>query len=224
MKALLLVLLAVSAPVFAAAPWELASDRDGIRVYTQHVPGQDMKNFRGVVRVQASMRQVLAALVDSEAMPEWFFHLREARMLEIGGAQGAYMYLWLRGIWPVSDRDAVIRLHLHQQPDTLALHMDAEAAPAYMPPMRDRVRIPRLRSGWVVTPLGPALTEIRLDGNADPGGRIPVWIANTVVTLMPRDTLHKLRARLHTPGKVSTARLSNDPRVAKLLAGVTFPE
>jgi len=76
----------------------------------------------------------------------------------------------------------------------------------------------------VVTPLGPALTEIRLDGNADPGGRIPVWIANTVVTLMPRDTLYKLRARLHTPGKVSTALLGSDPRVVKLLANVKFPE
>ncbi|MDP2226240.1 MAG: hypothetical protein Q8J78_02020, partial [Moraxellaceae bacterium] len=63
----------------AAAPWELASDSNGIRVYTQAVPGQDLKNFRGVVRVNASMRHVVAALVDVEQMPQWFFNLREAR-------------------------------------------------------------------------------------------------------------------------------------------------
>lgn len=223
-KLLLLLMVSWLSPAFAAAPWVLASDKDGIRVYTQDAPGQDLKNFRGVVRVNAPMRLVLAALMDSEAMPEWFFHLREARMLEVGTPQGSYMYLWLRGIWPVSDRDAVIRLSMRQQPDTLALHMEATAAPAHLPPMRDRVRIPRMRSGWVVTPVSPGVTEIQLDGNADPGGRVPVWIANLVVTKMPRETLNNLRARLQTPGRVNTAALTADPKVAKLLAGITLPE
>lgn len=222
---MLLASVVVSAGVHAAGagPWELASDSNGIRVYTQAVPGQDLKNFRGVVRVHAPMRQVLAALVDVERMPQWFFNLREARFLEVGGPDGTRMYLWLKGIWPVSDRDAVVALSHRQDVVTGALHLNAVAAPEGYPLMRERVRIPRMQSGWVITPVSATVTEIQLNGNADPGGRIPVWLANLVVTLMPKETLKNLRMRLQTRGMVSAAILDTDPRVKKMLGDVKLP-
>lgn len=205
-----------------AAEWEVASHEPGLTIYTRAVPGQDLKDFRGVLRVQASMREVVAALMDVEAMPQWFFNMKEARLLDDGKGNNL-VYFVIKGIWPVSDRDAVISMSVQQNPQTLVLSMLSTAMPDSYPLMRERVRIPRMKSGWVVTPVSLHETEVRLDGNADPGGHIPLWIANLVVVSMPKNTLQNLRALLQKQ-PYNTGKLSQEPRLLKQLAGVKYPE
>jgi hypothetical protein len=218
-----LLLACFSVGAHAGADWQVASHHDGITIYTRHEAGRDLKDFRGVVRVKASMRDVVATLVDVDAMPEWFFDMRAARVLEAGGPQDSYIYVVMKGVWPVQDRDAVVRVGWTQDPRTLVLSLNGTAAPEHYPPMRERVRIPRMSSSWTVTPLSAGETEVRLDVNVDPGGNIPVWLANLVVILMPERTLEHLRERLENraPG---TAVPAASPGAEKVLAGITFPE
>lgn len=213
-----------------AADWEVVSHEAALTLYTRSVSGQDLKDFRGVLRVRAPMREVVRALVDVDAMPQWFFNMQEARLLDINGPDKSHLYFVIKGFWPVSDRDAVVQLHVSQDPKTLVLSLTGTAAPDYYPPMRNRVRIPRLLSGWTVTPLSATETEVRLDGHADPGGHIPLWVANLVVVQLPKVSLHNLRLRLESAA-LSTSRsapaptaLSTDPRIEKLLSGIRFPE
>jgi hypothetical protein len=206
-----------------AAEWQLASHEPGLTLYTRTVAGQDLKDFRGVVRVQAPMRHVVQVLVDADSMPQWFFNMREARLLEINGKGNSFMYFVIKGLWPVSDRDAVVRLQLEQDAKTLALTFAATAVPEHYPPMRNRVRISRLLASWTITPVSATETDIRLDGHADPGGAIPVWMANLVVVELPRVTLKNLRKRLESPA-LDSAALNADPRIAKLLTDMKFPE
>jgi hypothetical protein len=217
----LLMFFSAAAP--AGEDWQVASHHDGITVYTRHEAGHDLKDFRGVVRVKASMRDVVATLVDVDAMPAWFFDMRSARVLETGGPQDSFIYVVMKGFWPVQDRDAVVQVGWTQDPHTLVLSLKGTAAPEHYPPMRERVRIPRMSSGWTVTPLASGETEVRLDVNADPGGNVPVWLANLVVVLMPEKTLENLRARLESraPG---TAVPAASPGVEKLLGSIRFPE
>lgn len=214
--ALLLLLQAV-----AADDWQVVSHETGLTLYTRSVPGQALKDFRGVLRVRAPLREVLRTLVDVDAMPQWFFNMQEARLLDIGGAQGTHLYFVIKGFWPVSDRDAVLQLQMSQDPKTLAVTLSGTAAPDYYPLMRERVRIPQLLSSWTVTPLSATETEMRFDGHADPGGSIPLWVANLVVVQLPKVTLHKLRDRLQAaPAEAPVP----DPRIEKLLSGIKYPE
>lgn len=224
LPALCLLLLSVLLilPV-QAAEWQLASHEPGLTLYTRTVAGQDLKDFRGVVRVKAPMRQVVQVLADADSMPQWFFNLREARFLELNGNDNSFLYFVIKGMWPVSDRDAVVRLHLEQDAKTLALTLSATAAPDHYPPMRNRVRMPRLLASWTVTPVSATETDIRLDGHADPGGAIPVWMANLVVVELPRVTLKNLRKRLES-SSLDSAALNADPRIARLLTDMKFPE
>lgn len=223
-RAALLLAGLLMLPVQAqATEWQLVSHEPGMTLYTRMVEGQDLKDFRGVLRVQASMRQVAHMLADADHMPQWFFNMKEARFLEINGPDQSFLYFVIKGLWPVSDRDAVVRLHVQQDPRTLVLKLLASAAPEHYPPMRNRVRMPRLLASWTLTPLSATSTEVRLDGQADPGGSIPVWMANLVVEELPRVTLRNLRQRLESQG-VQASRSGTDPRIDKLLAGVKFPE
>lgn len=224
----LFLLLPLNAAV-AEDGWQVVSHETGLTLYTRSVEGQALKEFRGVLRVSAPMREVVRTLVDVDAMPQWFFNMQEARLLDIGTAagsslaEGSHLYVVIKGFWPVSDRDAVLQLQLSQDPKTLVLSLTGTATPDYYPPMRERVRIPQLLSGWTVTPLSATETEIRFDGHADPGGRIPLWVANLVVVQLPKVTLHNLRARLQKPSAAAAAS-APDPRIEKLLTGVKFPE
>ncbi|HEX6591948.1 MAG TPA: START domain-containing protein [Moraxellaceae bacterium] len=217
------VLALLAAGRVAAADWQVAQHENGLTIYTRSVEGQDLKDFRGIVRVKAPLQRVLQALVDVEAMPSWFFNMTEARLLDSNGPAQSHIYFVIKGMWPVSDRDGVLRLQIRQDERTLAVTLDGRAAPEHYPPMRTRVRIPRLQAGWTVTPVAPDETEIRLDGQADPGGSIPVWMANMVVVELPEVTLKNLRQQLEDP-TAPVRDPATDPRINKLLKGIKYPE
>ncbi|MGH8494194.1 MAG: START domain-containing protein [Moraxellaceae bacterium] len=222
LRALALVVL-LGSTTTRAAEWQVVSHEPGFTLYTRSVAGQDLKEFRGVIRIKASMRTVLPMLVDADHMPQWFFNMSEARLLEIGSKDGSFLYFVIKGMWPVSDRDAVVRLQLHQNTGTLALNIAASAEPEHTPLMRNRVRIPRLRAVWTVTPLSATETEVKLEGHADPGGSIPLWMANLVVEHLPESSLRQLRERIEKAPADAEA-LHADPRISRLLSGIRYPE
>ena len=210
------------AQVGYAADWQLASNQHGVQVYTQTVEGQDLKNFRAVMTVNAPMQQVVATLMNGDQMPEWFYNVLQSKPIETPLA-GSYRYLWIKSPWPATDRDAVVKVNLSQDPKTLQLSVFATAAPTLVPLHPDRVRIPRMQSGWTITPLGKSRTQIQLDGNADPSGRIPVIVANIVVSLMPRITMRQLKARVEAGNQSDLAFLKNSRYAKEMLADIRYP-
>lgn len=205
-----------------AAEWKLASSQQGVHVYTQSVAGQDLKNFRAVMTVNAPMQQVVATLMNGDQMPEWFYNILESKPVTARAA-GDYRYLWIKAPWPATDRDAVVKVNMSQDPKSLKLSVFATVAPNFVPIHPDRVRIPRMQSGWTITPLGKSRTQIQLDGNADPGGRIPVAVANIVVSLMPRITMRQLKVRLEKGNQADLDFLKNSAYAKEMLAGVVYP-
>lgn len=223
---ILALLLACCWPALAAAgaDWEFATESHGIKVWTRTIPGAPLKDFRGVMQVERPLNVVVAAVTDVAAMPEWFFQMKEARIVDSKSLDSAYIYFALNGIWPVSGRDAVIKAAVSQDPKTLALSMMADAEPNRLPEVAGRVRMPRLHSGWKLTPVSATRTEIELIGNADPGGWIPLWLANSVVTLMPKETLKRLRLQMDKPKyRDPEAIFARDPLLRELRARIRMP-
>lgn len=221
------LLLCLSMQAIAASPepgWDFYGDSNGIKVWTRTIPGAPLKDFRGVMQVDRPLAVVVAAVTDIASMPEWFFRMSEARIVDSKSLDDAYIYFVLDGIWPVSDRDAVIKASVQQDPATLALSMMADAAPAHLPSRPGTVRIPRMHSGWKLTPLSPTRTEIELIGNADPGGLIPLWLANSVVVLMPQETLRRLRTQMQAPKyRDPEAIFARDPLLHELRMRIRMP-
>ncbi len=180
-----------------AGEWELQSSRDGISVYTADIPGQDLRAFRGVTTLAAPMKSVVALLADTSNMPNWFYHMKAARELDLG-SQETYRYLVIAGIWPVSDRDAVVRVSSVQQADG-SIVMTAIGQPDKYPRQSCCVRIPRMESSWTVKAVDAGHTEVMLTTKSHPGGALPLWIANLVATDMPRKTLVALRGEVRKP-------------------------
>ena len=170
------------------------------------------------------MAQVAATLADVSTMHEWFFLLREARFLQGAYTLNSRMYLSMKGIWPVTPRDVVAHVVIRQDPATLAIHIDAVNEDAVMPPQPGHVRIPKMKSSWTMRPVSATRTEVEIEGHGDPGGWIPLSIANFVVTTLPRQSLEKLRQHVARPEYRDLEKMyARNPKLRDLAGKLVFP-
>ena len=198
MKVLLIMLLLLGSPAWAS-DWQLNHRGDGpgqVTTYVREVSNSPVKAFRGEVRVQASMVSVLAVLTAVDTFPQWIFQSQSARRLASDGQEKIYMRF--NGIWPVSDRDVVIGNTFSQDTKgVITLHSTNLAN--QVKKNSNCVRIPDLDNRFVLTPLAGGGVKVRFETFVDPGGRVPVWLANLVATRAPLDTLRGLKAQLRKP-------------------------
>lgn len=192
MKYVFALLYFFSLPALAAE-WQLHSNREGVEVFTAEVPGQNLKAFRGIAVIDAPMDKVLDVLADLPRMPRWFYQMRSAQLLSGTESKGR-VYIVIAGIWPVSDRDAVIDVETHRIND--AIMIQSTGRPAAKAIDSCCVRIPSLQSSWLVSSLSPKQTQVIFTTQSHPGGVIPLWLANRVAVDMPRQTLNGLRREL----------------------------
>lgn len=205
-------------------PWQHEGTAHGIAIYTRHIAGQPLRDFKGVMQIDAPMAQVAATLADVSTMHEWFFLLREARFLRGAYTFDSHMYMAIQGIWPMSPRDMVAHVTVRQDPTTLAIHIDAQSQDGLMPPQPGHVRIPRMRSSWTLRPLPAGKTEVQLEGHGDPGGWIPLRIANFVVTTLPRQCLEKLRQHVAKPAYRDMDKVyAKNPKLREMAGKLVFP-
>lgn len=225
LKALLAFVLL--APLFAKADqavWTLAGDDKGIAIYTRKQPGNLYKDFKGIMQIDAPMKQVVATLADVRTMHEWFFLLREARFIQGPVAGETYVYMAINGIWPVSARDVVARVAVRQDPDTHVIHVDVDSRDGILPPQAGHVRMPRMTSSWTLRPLSPTKTAIELEGHGDPGGLIPMSLANMVVTTVPRQSMERMREYVMKANYTDAEKLyAQSPPLRELGKRLVFP-
>lgn len=198
--ALLTLLLAVAANAPAADDgWVLAAkarNPEDISLWTRLIPGAELKAFRGATHTSAPMDSIIALLHDATRMEQWVFRCHEARILSQAANGDSYVYLKISGIWPVGDRDAIVRVHPEYDPKTGEISIVATAAPDYLPTNPKYVRIPMIESSWKLTPAPLGMTRIEWTGFVDPAGNVPRWLSNLVATLVPRYTLSRIRDML----------------------------
>lgn len=202
---LMLSALLLLTPAFAADSddgWVVAAKArsvDDISLWTRVVPGAELKAFRGATHTDAAMPNIVAMLNDEPTLCEWSFRCEEVRFVGKADNGDYFIYMKVKGMWPVSDRDAIIRAHPVLNTKTGELVITGTAAPDYLPRSSKHVRIPAIESTWRLVPAANNLVYIEWSGHIDPAGNIPRWMSNTVATLIPRFTLHRIRKLLDAP-------------------------
>lgn len=219
-----LATVALAATTAHAAEWVSRGEAKGVKLYERAEPGQDFKGFRGVVKVKAPLKTVLAVILVRENFPHWFSSILEDSTLAQNNPDASLCYIWIKGVWPTKDRDVVAKVTVDQDPVTLAVSVIAQNTdPTLAPTYPDRVRMAKLYSGFVVRPLSANETEVQLDGLADPSGNIPAFAANMVAKDIPRDTLANLATLVETPGKVDLSIFETNRFSSLALKKLKFP-
>ncbi len=177
----------------------LVDEPNGIVVDTR-VRADGYTEFRGMMTVQSRLTGVVALLRDVPHMSQWVYRTRAARILDVVNERELVIHSVARAIWPLHDRDLVVRTRLAQDPETLVVRIDGQALPDHPEPTHGRVRVPLLQSTWILTPLDAGQVKIEFQGFGDGGGNLssPIlnWFTQRVIIEAPHQTLIGLRSTI----------------------------
>lgn len=175
------------------ADWRLKKEEDGIKVFTHKVEGSSMEAFKGVATVPFSLDTVIALFEDTPTGKEWMHQCVEFRQLEQASDADRTFYFHQALQWPVADRDIVFRRVRTKDETTGAVRFNFSPATEIFPEQKKIVRMPEFASSWKFTPQGENVVLIEYEVLADPGGKIPKWLANRVAVDLPFYTLQRFR-------------------------------
>mgnify|MGYP001042949633 FL=1 len=170
--------------------WKLKKEENDIKVFTKDIEGASLDAFKGVGKIRASVQQVMDVLLDGGNYTEWYPNCSVAEQKE-NTPERQVNYSVTDAPFPVSDRDSYVELTY----DTLenGMRINLRALPNYGPEIEDRVRIHLTKGFWRLEKLDDQTTLVTYQMQADPGGSIPSWLANTTAVDMPLESLENLR-------------------------------
>lgn len=207
---LLLCLGVGAARADGAAEWRLhaTDEATGTRVWLR-LRADGRTEFRGVTTIRARLSSLVAALRDVERMPQWVYRQRSATDLSTDGDLGGLSRVVFAMPWPLSDREALVRWRLVQDPATLAVTLSGQADPDAAPPDPAFVRMPSFASTWQLTPQAPGAVEVVFEGHGDLGGSLGWGLLRSFAAAAaweaPLRTLVALHAFVAQPGIADAA-------------------
>ena len=172
--------------------WELAKDKDGIKVYTRELTDSRIKEFRAESEVISSLSAVVALMVDIESIPAWVEEAERSRLLDKISDQQLFYHLEINVPFPFDNRDMIQQLTIHQNKVSKALTFELKNYPEYIPSDENKVRMPKADGFWKFTPLGNGKLSIYFQYLNDPGGGIPAWLVNSFIVKSPFNSVTNL--------------------------------
>lgn len=180
--------------------WELQLDKNGITIYTRDWPGSSFVAVKTVQVIQSSLTNIVGNFLDISSFPEWVKDMKEGKLIEDFNANNQrtiYMHMGLP--WPLKDRDVVIQQTLKQNPSNYEVRLLEEKRSDLIPENEGILRIPRVNSEFVLTPLKEGGVRMVWQGHNEPGGFIPSFIVNWMIENIFYDSSLNMRTRFESP-------------------------
>jgi hypothetical protein len=185
--------LLAGVPVRATA-WELVYADENLRVQRRDYAGSELDEIQGIVRVKATLNAVMALLKDADFNREWVYRSGGASILQDSGYAQAYVYGVVDAPFPMSDRDTVVRFDYHQDQATKEITVTISNFPEFIPEKADLVRVPEMGGYWQLKPEHGGWVEVTYQVYGDPGGWVPVWLANRAAVMSVQETLRNMKS------------------------------
>ncbi|MDQ3051454.1 MAG: hypothetical protein M3Q95_11255 [Bacteroidota bacterium] len=197
--------VAISNGVHSQYTWELKSKEDSISVYVSEVANSNFKAFRASVILEASgLHEIVAILIDVENFDKLFPDIRESRLLKKNGDKHIIHYLINNAPWPVDDREGIFELKGFYYPEFVKINFDCINYD--YPVTKGVVRMTKGTGYWKISEIQKNLFEVIYQYHGEPSGKIPAWLANTVVVDHPINTLNNMK-KIIASGKYKNARV-----------------
>lgn len=192
LRLLLPILLIISFRTEAQKNWELAKEKDGIKVFTKKDETSKFKSIKVEATLTGTLEKLLKVLMDAGSNKDWVYNTHESYVIKRVGKYETVSYTETNVPWPGSNRD--IPLHMQLIPDFKqnTLKVIAKGVPDAIPRKKGIVRIPFFNSWWDVKFDGKNKLNIVYFLEMDPGGSVPAWLVNMFIAKGPYETFSGL--------------------------------
>jgi len=178
-----------------AQSWNFVKEQDGIKIYTRNEPHSSLKSYKGEAVFHASMDKVYLLLGSAKNFDWWDKGFTTIKVLKHEDQKFIEYYFIYDMPWPVTDRDLVVESTIKMDTASGIYTVSSRPILKAVPENPDLVRITSYWQKWTVQPMEKGNIHVTLEGSVDPGGNIPAWVYNMLVTDMPLKTIRSLRDR-----------------------------
>jgi hypothetical protein len=194
--------------------WELVKEHDGIKVFTRDVPGSDIDEFKGVGIVDARLEVLASILRDVTAAEDWMkdtVHAEEIKQLE---GEDKIVLNITKLPWPLKQRESLVHISVSMdyKRGYAVIDMQGIDDARLRPIDSNYVRMKYVHAAVILEYIDREHTRVTYTARLDPGGNIPIQIANFVVVNIPFESIGALR-RLATQEKFIIAGRNSRDRV-----------
>ncbi|WP_434603290.1 START domain-containing protein [Pseudomonas sp. Z4-7] len=176
-----------------AEDWQVAKEKEGIKVSLSEVSGSKYKAYQGVTVMKTTMAKLRALQEDVSGACAWIHECKSQKLLKHEGGK-SWTYTQFNTPWPVTPRDSVLEVTTVEGADG-SLTRNLKGVPAYAPEEKGFVRVAQVEGFWKFTPKGADQVEVIYQVHTEPGGDVPSWLANKFVVDAPFNTLKALKER-----------------------------
>jgi hypothetical protein len=180
-----------------AQEWVFRKEKDSIKVYTRTEENNPVKSYRGEMDLHTSMAKISTVLGSIESFDWWDANIHDIKVLAYEKEKLIRYYLVYDLPWPVTDRDLCVEARISNDPITGKRTVHAVPLEGVIPEKPNMVRIKNYWQDWTMQPTGtPGIIHVTLEGSVDPGGYIPAWLVNMVITDTPLNIMRKVREKV----------------------------
>jgi hypothetical protein len=176
--------------------WDFIKEKDGIRIYTRAVKNSSLKSFKGETDLSTDMDKLSHLIGNAENTSWWDKNVKDLKILAFEHEKYIRYYLAYDIPWPLTDRDLCVEAKITNDPLTGMRTVMSTPLPNVIPENPDRVRIKKYWQKWTLTPIEKGRVHIELEGFVDPGGNIPDWLYNMVITETPLKIIRGIQKRV----------------------------
>jgi len=208
---ILLVLFPFSGPSYAERAWKPVLNKNGITVHSRPLPGSDIDELRARAVINARIEVLGEVLSDVDSHVLWMPDYKEARIIKMSDKDNMLIYVAMTTPFPVRDRDFIVRASAVRdyRNGVVTLHVKA-VQDRLVPYRRGHVRIKKLTGIWKLRYIDREHTEVIYQLSVNPGGTIPLSVANYTNRSIPYRTIMGMIKMSKKPEYLRRAEKSPD--------------
>jgi hypothetical protein len=176
--------------------WDFIKEKDGIKIYTRKEPNSSLKSFKGETYLHTKMENVTALIGNVKNFEWWDKDITEIKVLLNEKDKHVQYYLIYDVPWPITDRDLVVDAIITTDPVTGTRVVEARPLPNVVPEKPNLIRIKKYWQKWTIIPMEPGIVHVILEGFVDPGGNVPAWLYNMVITETPLKVIRSVQTHV----------------------------
>ncbi len=178
-----------------AQEWDLAKDKNGVKIETRFIKGWSIKEYRATVYIKTTLAKAVDAYRDPVKRKKFMERSIEVYDLKKVSKDEIITYNLGNAPWPVLDRDNITR-SVFSKPKSNQVKVTMTSLPDYIPHKDNIVRVPKTKGYWLFIDVGNGKVKVVQQSVADLGGSIPDWVVNSTIVEGPYDTLLALKNML----------------------------
>jgi len=182
-----------------AQDWNFIKEKNGIRIYTRTPEHSAFKSFKGETVYHSTMARLSQYIGNVKNFNWWDKNIRELKMLECEPGKHVKYYFVYKVPWPFNDRDLCVEVFINY--DSLKGEKTVSAKPltGVVPERKGIVRIKNYWQRWTLQTINENTVHAVLEGSVDPGGNVPAWLYNMVITETPLNVMGTIKSKVEKP-------------------------